>query len=319
MEEQTLRYYLKAFNIAIILILIISSFYIFNILNKNIILKNNPLKINKGQSLENIIKDNIINFSYLDIELLKILMKINNLIDNNFIHYGEFNIHNDSSIIDLINIISQPSNIINKITIVEGWSQKELNLELAKHFQDYRTIPYEDIIADTYYFNKNMDFNLFLKKLKESKKDYFNNYINYEISNQYTLNEIMIIGSLLEKEGLDYLDKKIISSVIFNRLNKNMKLQIDASVLYAITNGAYNLNRNLLLSDLKIDHPFNTYKYFGLPPRPISYVGKKTLDIIFENYKTEFLFYFFDNSLNRHVFSITYAQHIKKLNEYRKK
>ena len=96
-----------------------------------------------------------------------------------------------------------------------------------------------------------------------------------------------------------------------------MKLQIDASVLYAITNGAYNLNRNLLLSDLKIDHPFNTYKYFGLPPRPISYVGKKTLDIIFENYKTEFLFYFFDNSLNRHVFSINFEDHKKKLNEYR--
>ena len=56
----------------------------------------------------------------------------------------------------------------------------------------------------------------------------------------------MIIGSLIEKEGLDEEDKKKISSVIFNRLNKNMKLQIDATVLYAITNGKYNLNRKLL-------------------------------------------------------------------------
>ena len=55
----------------------------------------------------------------------------------------------------------------------------------------------------------------------------------------------------------------------------------------------------------------------GLPPKPISYVGKETLDIIFENYKTDFLFYFFNNSLKRHIFSKTYIEHKKKLNEYK--
>ena len=69
----------------------------------------------------------------------------------------------------------------------------------------------------------------------------------------------MVIGSLIEKEGFDTEDKKMISSVIFNRLNKNMKLQIDATVLYAITNGKYDLKRKLLLSDLKIEHPYNIY------------------------------------------------------------
>ena len=129
----------------------------------------------------------------------------------------------------------------------------------------------------------------------------------------------MTIGSLLEKEGLGYKDKQQISSVIFNRLNANMKLQIDATVIYSITQGNYNFNRKLLISDLNIDHPYNTYKYYGLPPKPISYVGKKTLEIIFENNKTDFLFYFFDNYLNRHIFSKTYKDHKKKLNEYRNK
>ena len=98
-----------------------------------------------------------------------------------------------------------------------------------------------------------------------------------------------------------------------------MKLQIDATVLYAITNGDYKLERKLLLRDLKLDHPFNTYIYNGLPPQPISYVGKKTLDILFENYQTDFLFYFFDNSLKMHIFSKTYKEHKQKLNEYRNK
>ena len=129
----------------------------------------------------------------------------------------------------------------------------------------------------------------------------------------------MIIGSLIEKEGLDEVDKSKIASVIFNRIDNNMKLQIDATVLYSLTNGNYDLGRKLLISDLKVNHTFNTYINYGLPPEPIAYVGKKTLDIIFENKKTDFLFYFFNNSLNKHIFSKTYEEHKNKLNEYRNK
>ena len=127
----------------------------------------------------------------------------------------------------------------------------------------------------------------------------------------------MIIGSLIEREGLDYDDKLKISSVISNRLNKNMKLQIDATVVYIITDGKNNLNRNLNYSDLKIINPYNTYVFKGLPPKPISYVGTKTIDIILERYKSDFLFYFFDNTIKKHIFSENYEQHRTKLNEYR--
>ena len=129
----------------------------------------------------------------------------------------------------------------------------------------------------------------------------------------------MIIGSLIEKEGLDKMDKKKIASVIINRLEKNMKLQIDATVIFALTDGNYNLNRELLISDLQFDHPFNTYIYKGLPPEPISYVGKNTLDILFENNKNDFLFYFFNYSLNKHIFSKSFKEHKERLYEYRKK
>ena len=129
----------------------------------------------------------------------------------------------------------------------------------------------------------------------------------------------MIIGSLLEKEGLDYNDKKKIYSVIMNRLNKKMKLQIDATVIYSLTNGYGNLNRKLTYNDLKIEHDFNTYYTYGLPPEPISYVGYKTIELIFENYKTDYLFYFYNSFENKHVFSISYKNHLTKLNEYRSK
>ena len=98
-----------------------------------------------------------------------------------------------------------------------------------------------------------------------------------------------------------------------------MKLQIDATVIFGLTKGENNLNRKLTYNDLKIENEFNTYIINGLPPEPISYVGKNTLNIVLENYSSDFLFYFFNKSLNKHIFSLNYDEHKKKLNEYRKK
>ena len=318
MEEQILRYYLKAFSL-IFIIFIFLFFYTVYLFNKNIEIKQNPISINKGDNIDEVLKNNILDISILEIAFVKIYLKINSFINNSIFHYGDFNIQSDSSLLDFLDIISKPSNLLFKITIVEGWSQNQLNLELSKYFTDFYTIPYQDIIADTYYLQKNSNFDFFLSKLKNFKINYFKKNKNNKLNDKFNINELMIIGSLLEKEGLDEEDKKQISSVIFNRLDKKMKLQIDATVLFAITNGKYDLNRKLLLSDLKIDHPFNTYIYKGLPPKPISYVGKNTLDILFENNKNDFLFYFFNYSLNKHIFSKSFKEHKEKLNEYRKK
>ena len=111
--------------------------------------------------------------------------------------------------------------------------------------------------------------------------------------------------------------KKKIYSVIINRLNKKMKLQIDATVIYSLTNGYKNFDRTLKINDLKIKHDYNTYHIYGLPPGPISYVGYKTIELIFENYKTDYLFYFYNSRKGNHVFSKNYKDHLMKLNEYR--
>ena len=319
MEEQILRYYLKAFSFTFIIFIFLFFFYILYVFNKSIEIKKNPISINKGDSIEEVLKNNIIDATIIEITSAKIYFKINNFINKKFFHYGDFNIYSGSSLTDFLKIISKPSNVLLKITIVEGWSQNQLDLELSKYFTNFHSIPYQDIIADTYYLNKNSNFDSFLNQLYDLKKNYFKKYRNNELNDKFNINEIMIIGSLLEKEGLGEEDKKKISSVIFNRLDRKMKLQIDATVLFAITNGKYDLNRKLLKTDLKINHPFNTYIYKGLPPGPISYVGKKSLDILFENNKNDFLFYFFNYSLNKHIFSKSFKEHKERLYEYRKK
>ena len=317
LEEQILRYYLKIFSIIIIFFFLFSSSLFFYSLNKNLNIEKNYINIEKGERIETILTNNIYNISKLDLLIFKLYSYTNFYVFKNFIHFGDFYVDKNISLINLYKTISKPSNVLSKITIVEGWSKSSLNNEIIKHFDNYFEISYESIISDTYFFEKNKDFKFLFNKLSNIRKKYFEKYQNNSLLDKFSFTEIMIIGSLIEKEGLDKMDKKKIASVIINRLEKNMKLQIDATVIFALTDGNYNLDRELLISDLQFDHPFNTYKHQGLPPKPISYVGKETLDIIFENHETDFLFYFFNKSLKKHIFSKNYENHKKKLNEYR--
>jgi len=318
LEGQILRYYLKVFSVYIFIFFVLFFSYLIFIVNKKIDIKNNIIEISKSESIDSVYIKNFHNFKKLDIYVINIYYRLNKFLLNKFIHFGNFYIEKNISSYDLLKIITKPSNVLNKITIIEGWSKIKLQKELRKHFDDVYQIPYQDIIADTYFYKKNSDFKSFVDNLIYSKNKYFKKFNQNKLFKFLSQEEIIIIGSLIEKEGLGIEDKRKISSVIFNRLNKNMKLQIDATVIFAITKGKYDLKRKLLRSDLKFDDKYNTYKYKGLPPKPISYVGRETLDIIFENYQTDFLFYFFNKSLNSHIFSTNYEEHRDKLNEYRK-
>ena len=90
-------------------------------------------------------------------------------------------------------------------------------------------------------------------------------------------------------------------------------------MIYAITKGQYFLQRKLNYNDLKLKDPFNTYVINGLPPEPISYVGRKTIELIMENYKTNYLFYFYDEFKKKNEFYENYKKNSRKLNDYRKK
>ena len=315
MEEQILRYYLKIISSLFLFLFLCYIFYILNF--KLINIEKEKIIIEKGENLTNIITNNFTNVNSLNLLIYKNSIKLYDLFIKH-IHYGEFHINNKINFINFLTTISKPSNIINKITIIEGWSMRELKNELQKSFSNFETLSYKDIIADTYFIETKEDFSKFKKKLFDFKKELFLEYQDNSLFLKYSIEEIMIIGSLIEREGFDYEDKKIISSVIFNRLDKKKKLEIDATVIYAITNGQYFFQRKLRHRDLKIKHPYNTYLINGLPPEPISYVGRKTIELIMKNYKTNYLFYFYDEFEKKHIFSENYKEHRKKLDDYRR-
>ena len=274
--------------------------------------------IQKGENLKNIILNNFSNTNFFNLLVYTNTLKLYNSFIHH-IHYGEFVINKKKNFINFLSTISKPSNIINKITVIEGWSKNELDIELKKTFSNFESFNYKDIIADTYFVNDRKDFVNFRNKLIDFKNKFFLENNKNPIFQKFSIKDIMTIGSLIEMEGLDFNDKLMISSVIFNRLERNMKLQIDATVIYAITKGQYEFQRKLTYKDLKIKDPFNTYIIEGLPPEPISYVGRKTIELIMENYNTNFLFYFYNEYEKKHIFTESYNAHIKKLNEYRKR
>ena len=313
MEGQILRFYLKVYSF--FLLPIFYFIYIFFI--KEIELKNEYFIIKKQESYQDIVDYNIIDLN-LNLYFYKTALRLILLSDIKT-HHGEFKLSKNFSFVNFIKTITSPSNYYEKLTIVEGWTKKELNNILKSNFEDFNELKYTEIIADTYFFSKNSSFIELKKELNNKFEDIKNKYNNNQLLNKYSFKEILIIGSLLEKEGLDNYDKKKIYSVIINRLNKKMKLQIDATVIYSITEGNKAFDRKLTFNDLKIEHEFNTYYRYGLPPEPISYVGHKTIELIFENYKTDYLFYFYDSFKGSHVFSKNYKNHLIKLNEYRSK
>ena len=87
------------------------------------------------------------------------------LLTNIEIHYGKFIVTKNSTYYQILKTIILPSNFYNKITIVEGWSKRDLNIILLKHFNDFFELNYDKVIADTYMIADGTSFSHFKKLL----------------------------------------------------------------------------------------------------------------------------------------------------------
>jgi len=125
------------------------------------------------------------------------------------------------------------------------------------------------------------------------------------------LYKAVTIASLLQREALVADEKAMIAGVINNRLNNDMILQIDAAVVYAVTDGMYDINV-VLNKDLKNDSPYNLYKFKGLPPGPICNPDINSIIAAQNPEKHEYLYYRTNEKKNdgSHVFTKTFDQHL---------
>ncbi|MDO9556755.1 MAG: endolytic transglycosylase MltG [Coriobacteriia bacterium] len=117
-----------------------------------------------------------------------------------------------------------------------------------------------------------------------------------------TLHEIVTIASMVEREARVAEERPLVSSVIYNRTAKGMKLEICATIEYVLQ-----ANRPRLLNkDLEIDSPYNTYKYDGLPPGPIASPGFASLQAAAHPAETDYIYYVLTGEDGSHTFATNY-------------
>ena len=125
--------------------------------------------------------------------------------------------------------------------------------------------------------------------------------------------EALIMASLIEKETAVADERNSIAGVFVRRLEKNMKLQTDPTVIYAL---GENYDGNIRRRDLKFDSPYNTYRYKGLPPTPIAAPGRASIHAALQPEPGTALYFVATGEDGRHYFSDTLAEHNQAVARY---
>lgn len=128
--------------------------------------------------------------------------------------------------------------------------------------------------------------------------------------------EVTTLASIIEEETNLLSEYKVIAGVYLNRLKRDMPLQADPTVKFAV--GDHTIKR-VLTRHLTVDSPYNTYKYSGLPPGPISIASSTSVDAVLNYQKHNYLYFCADASLNgSHNFATNYSEHLRNARAYQR-
>lgn len=206
------------------------------------------------------------------------------------------------------------------VTIPEGSNSDEIAYILVKKFPDLNVSHFLSIAKkeegylypDTYYFYENVrpgeivytmrnNFNEKIKTLKNEIEEF-----------NKPLSDIITMASIIEGEANNTSDRKIISGVLWKRLREGIPLQVDPPFYYITGKKG-----NVTYDDLKIDSPYNTYKYKGLPKGPINNPGLDSIKATISPLQSKYYFYLTgkDGAMR---YAVTYDGHLNNKNIYLK-
>jgi len=214
-----------------------------------------------------------------------------------------------------------------RITIPEGFT----NYQIIKLLQNYpnlqgiiaseywEKLPEGSFLPETYYFTLSEDRLKVLQRMQTALETLMNE-VWYSRPADFPLNnprELITLASIVEKETGKDEERPRVAAVFFNRLKQKIKLQSDATVVYGLTLGRFELERSLKREDLKNPTPYNTYINHGLPPTPIANPGKASIIAVVQPLQTKELFFVADGK-GGHSFAETLEQHNKNIQEWLK-
>jgi UPF0755 protein len=130
-----------------------------------------------------------------------------------------------------------------------------------------------------------------------------------------TIEEALILASIVEKETGVALERPLVASVFVNRLRRGMRLESDPTIIYGLTQGRP-LGRGIRRSEIDRTTPYNTYRIDGLPPTPIANPGRDAIAAVLDPPESDYLFFVADGT-GGHVFAATNAEHERNVAAWR--
>ena len=251
--------------------------------------------------------------------IFKVYLKYRN--EGKGIKAGYYELKGNLNMKELIDVLEEGKDKVFRLTIPEGYSVAEIaellekmgKIDKDKFYKTFNEIefPYPTpngnfegyLYPETYYIPENYDEKLILRTLL---REFLKKFPPENYPNKEEFYQKLIMASILEREAKLDEEKPLMASVFYNRIGKGMKLASDATV-----NFVYNYKKKrMYYKDLEIDSPYNTYKYKGLPPAPISNPSVVSVEAAYNPAKTDYLF-FVAKGDGGHFFSKTYREHLE--------
>ena len=248
---------------------------------------------------------------------------------------GEYRLQQAQSPSDLLELFTRGQPILYSFTVIEGWAFRQMISEMQHYPFIVNTLkgksdaeimtalgyqgrhPEGLFFPDTYSFPKGTSDLDFLQRAyhlmqKHLQREWVDRAKNLPISSSY---DALILASIIEKEtGVAY-ERPLIASVFTRRLQKNMRLQTDPTVIYGLGEG---FDGNIRFRDLKKDTPYNTYLHKGLTPTPIALPGLDSIRAALHPADSKALF-FVAKGDGTHYFSNTLEEHNKAVRKFQLK
>ena len=314
-----------------IIFFIFSSYLNFSF-NNFIIKKNSQviIKVKSGDSVGRTIRqlreNGYIN-SELRFKILAYLYDYNPIFKN-----GTYKLNKNDTEYSLLGKLIDGNVIQEQITIIEGSTYNDIKQILTNSSKidssEFDT-KYEKIyisrlnyisleglcFPDTYKFAEGVTYEGFISNCISKMNKMLSRYwAERDFSLPYkTKYEMLTMASIIEKETSKSSEKPLVASVFVNRLNMNMRLQADPTVIY----GMKNFQGNITKKDLNAKNEYNTYKINGLPKTPICSPSESSIKAASKPSISKYL-YFVSNNKGEHIFSETYDEHLKAVNKYQK-
>lgn len=160
-------------------------------------------------------------------------------------------------------------------------------------------------------YEENPSLTLLIEQMLDATKANIEPYQSVLQEQEKSPHWLLTFASLLEEEATAKSDRQTIASVFYNRMDQDMPLQTDPTVIYAM--GEH--KDRLFNSDYEFEHPYSTYTNKGLPPGPIASAGASSIEAVLDPNQTDYLYFLADSEGNNY-FSTSYEQHLQYRDEH---